>query len=225
MRRMTAACVSLLGLLVASTGALASEARGIYLETRTNQVYTGPCFANAETGLTGRNAIMAWHIDEGTQDGVDLTDLNVVVVIGASDTLAFHGLDDAAEMRSVVLVDDRATDSQREALISFAKQHAGKAFQDVVRVTALPISMDLDMGTLKGVLSAGKEVRLETRKARATDCVCSHESEKGYYPPLVQVENSVAGIATVGEFKGRGLGARWSTPENRSAYMATFVYE
>jgi hypothetical protein len=168
---------------------------------------------------------MAWHIDEGTHDGVNLSDLNVVVVVRASDTLAYQGLDDASEMRSVVLVDERATTSQREALVAFAKQHAGKAFEDVQRVTALPISLNLDLGTLKGELSAGKEVRLETRKARPTDCICSHESEKGYYPPLVQVENSVAGVTTVGEFKGRGLGARWSTPDARSAYMATFNYE
>ena len=38
---------------------------GDYLEVRTGDVYTGPCFANAEVGLSGRNAIMAWSIEEG----------------------------------------------------------------------------------------------------------------------------------------------------------------
>ena len=46
----------------------AANLTGIYLETRTCQVYTGPCFANAESeGLAGRNAIMAWRFEQGKQ--------------------------------------------------------------------------------------------------------------------------------------------------------------
>ena len=46
----------------------AGEISGSYLETRTCQVYTGPCFANAETALAGREALMAWKIDEGKRE-------------------------------------------------------------------------------------------------------------------------------------------------------------
>ena len=55
--------------------ASADEVRGVYLETRTCQVYTGPCFANAETALAGKNAIMAWKIEKGSSQGVDLAKL------------------------------------------------------------------------------------------------------------------------------------------------------
>ena len=43
----------------------AGEITGFYMETRTCQVYTGPCFANAEVGLSGKNAIMAWSVKNG----------------------------------------------------------------------------------------------------------------------------------------------------------------
>ena len=216
------AYVIVLGLALFSTAVVASEVTGSYLETRTCQVYTGPCFANAEIGIAGRDAIMAWNIEEGTQDGVDLSGLSVIVVVNASETLAFRGLDDPKTLKSVILVDEEASEPQREALIQFAKQHSGRAGEAVVRVDSSPIEMSLDTSELNGKLQAGKTVKLNTRKARRGDCICSNES--AYYPPLVNVENFAPGVTLEGEFKGRGLGSRWSTPGARSAYMATFTY-
>ena len=200
----------------------AGEVRGVYLETRTCQVYTGPCFANAETGLAGKNAIMAWKIEEGIHQGVDLSGLQVVVVVRASDTLGFRGLESPKSVQSVVLVDDRAHGPQRAALVDFARQHAGRAGEAVVRVDSEPIRMALDTATLDGELTAGKAVVLNTRKARPGDCICSNEA--AYYPPLAKVTQFAPGVTLEGEFRGRGLGTRWSTPGDRSAYMATFAY-
>jgi hypothetical protein len=215
-------CLFVSSLLVSSLNA--SELRGVYLETRTCQVYTGPCFANAESGgLAGREAIMAWKIDDGQQDGVDLSGLSVVVVVNATDTLGFRGLDNARSMKSVVLVDEKASKVQQEALVSFVKARVPKAADAVVRTESKKIDMDLNILTLEGRLTAGKEVTLNTRKARPGDCICSNES--AYYPPLALVENFVPGVTLEGKFNGRGLGSRWSTPGDRSAYMATFRYE
>jgi hypothetical protein len=217
-------------LLTAAVAALAlpatlsaSEISGTYLETRTCQVYTGPCFANAETALAGKDAIMAWNIDEGQHNGVDLAGLSVVVVINASDTLGFNGVDDPKHLKSAIIVDEKASGAKREALIAFAKTHAGRAGQEVVRVDSAPIQMGLDLGTLNGTLQAGKAVKLSTRKAKITDCICMNEV--AYYPPLAKLQNFASGVCIEAEFTGRGLGTRWSTPGARSAYMATFVYE
>lgn len=202
--------------------ARAAEISGHYLETRSCQVYTGPCFANAEMGITGKDAIMAWGIESGARKGVDLSGLNVVMVVRSSDTLGFRGLDDAQEIKSVVYVDERATSEQRSALVDFAKEHTGKAGQAVARVDVSPIKMSLDMGDLVGRLEAGKAVKVVTRKAREGDCICRNEVE--YYPPLTKLKNFAAGVTVEGEFNGRGLASRWSTPESRSAYVATFAY-
>lgn len=200
----------------------AEDIRGFYLETRTCQVYTGPCFANSEMGLTGRDAILAWHIDKGSYRGVDLSGLSVVVVIRATDILGHQGIDGAGEVQSVVLLDQQATPAQRDSLLAFACHYAGRAGQNVVQVRTVPIHMTLDRATLVGTVSAGNEVVLQTRKARVTDCICSNEV--AFYPPLASVQNFAAGITTVGEFRGTGLGVRWSTPESRSAYIGTFRY-
>ena len=217
------ATLSLIAVSLAPSLVAAEEISGSYMEARTCQVYTGPCFANAEVNLTGKDALMAWNIEEGTKGGVDLSGLSVVLVVAASDTFAFEGVNDPKSMKSAILVDDKASEEQREALIAFAKEHAGRAGKNVVRIDSSPISMSLDTGSLQGNLKAGKAVKLVTRKAKKGDCICMNEV--AYYPPLTQVTNFAAGVATEGEFTGKGLGTSWSVPQSRSAYMGTFTFE
>jgi hypothetical protein len=203
--------------------AAADSITGTYLESRTCQVYTGPCFANAETALAGREAMMAWNIESGRKSNVDLKGLSVVMVVRGDDTLGHLGVNDPKELKSAIIVDAKATPEQREALVAFAKEHSGRAGQEVVRVDVAPIQMSLDSGELRGRLIAGNLVKLETRKARPTDCICSNEV--AFYPPLAQVERFAAGVSIEAEYNGRGLGATWSTPCSRSAYAGEFVYE
>src|SRR5262245_64935049 len=84
--------------------------RGQYVEARTCDVYTGECFANADTGLTGKNAVLAWKVDSGTVDGAKLDGLGVVAVLSTTDTL---GLKQSGPGRSVLIVDEKATKAQR----------------------------------------------------------------------------------------------------------------
>ena len=200
----------------------ADSLSGTYLESRTCQVYTGPCFANAETALAGREAVMAWNIETGSQDNVDLSGLSVVMVVRGNDTLAYKGVEDPSELKSAVIVDANATATQREALLTFVKEHTGRAGREIVRVDSAPIQMSLDTAELKGNLNAGDVVKMTTRKAKPGDCICSNEVQ--FYPPLAAINRFAAGVAIESEFKGPGLGAIWSTPESRSVYMGEFTY-
>ncbi len=211
-------------LVVVSSTGVASEISGDYLEMRTCDVYTGPCFANAEVGLTGHEAILAWSIERGASGGVDLSGLKVVAVVRASDTLGFGGglVVNPDPIRSVVLVDENASREQREALVEFVKARCGRLVCDVVRVDAVPIDMTLDHVQMVGSLKAAGLVEVRTRKLTGGDCVCTNEMI--FYPPLSDVENSEAAYTVEGRFTGRGLGATWSTPGTRSAFLATFAY-
>jgi Protein of unknown function (DUF1326) len=214
---------SLAALALALPAAAADSITGTYLESRTCQVYTGPCFANAETAIAGREAVMAWNIETGKKDNVDLKGLSVVMVIRGDDTLGHQGVNDPKELKSAIIVDAKATAEQRAALVAFAKEHTGRAGKEVIRVDAAPISMSLDSVELRGELKAGELVKLTTRKTKPGDCICSNEV--AFYPPLVQVERFAPGVSIEAEYKGRALGATWSTPDSRSAYMGEFVYE
>ena len=211
-------------LLATAAPAHALEISGSYLEARTCDVYTGPCFANAEVGLTGREAVMLWQVDEGTWSNVDVSGLGIVAVLKASDTLGFGGgfVTSPHPIKAVLIVDQRATTEQQEALVDFAKQQAGKMLSNVVRVETAPIAFDADFVTGEAKMSAGKLSAIETRGMKGSDCVCTNEIV--FYPPLNDVENAQPVFTINHEFKGEGLNSRWADRGTRSAFLATFAY-
>src|SRR5437667_4056982 len=89
-----------------TTGAPAVDVRGQYVEARTCDVFTGSCFANADTGLTGKNAVLAWKVTSGTVGGTRLDGLGVVAVVAYRETL---GRKPSAPGRVLVLEDTRFT--------------------------------------------------------------------------------------------------------------------
>jgi hypothetical protein len=221
MLRALTICASLA--LFAPAIVAAGELKGDYLETRTCDVYTGPCFANGQAGLTGKDAIMAWSIDRGAYEGVDLAGLKVVVVLTASDTLGFGGtlVVFPEPIRSVIIVDERATPRQHDALVQFASQYATHA-GEVVKIVSAPIEMSVDQFDLVGKLKAGNYAQILTRKLGGGDCVCSNE--KTFYPPLCELRTSYPAFTIEGEYAGPGLGTHWSNPNTRSAFLGSFSY-
>ncbi|MBI5757839.1 MAG: hypothetical protein HZA46_04910, partial [Planctomycetales bacterium] len=49
--------------LCLTANGFAAQITGEYIEARTCDVYTGPCFANGEVGTTGNEAVLAWKVD------------------------------------------------------------------------------------------------------------------------------------------------------------------
>ncbi len=87
---------------------------GDYLEVRSCDVYTGPCFANAEMGLSGKEGMLVWSVREGTWNGVRLDGLNVIAVVCADGTLGDLRYQPRSG-KAVLVVDLMATPRQREA--------------------------------------------------------------------------------------------------------------
>src|SRR5262245_52026042 len=80
--------VLLLTTFVAFAGKQTAPAiSGDYLEVRSCDVFTGPCFANAEMGLTGKEAMMVWSVREGSWKGTTLDGLSVIAVVRTDGTL------------------------------------------------------------------------------------------------------------------------------------------
>ncbi len=215
-----------LGLLAAvmavTTTSFAAEISGDYLEARTCDVYTGPCFANAEMDLAGKEALLAWKVEQGSWNGVSLDGLAAALVLHAENTLGYDGVFDmrAGRIESVLLVDQAATSRQRQALAAFVKDAAGELAENVVQVTAVPIEMKNDHLEGAGLFSAGDVARIETRELREGDCVCTNEVV--YYQPLTEVENSSPAFSKELSFQGEGLNNKFTTRGTRSAFLATF---
>lgn len=194
--------------------------QGLYVEARTCDVWTGPCFANADFNLTGKNAVLAWRVDKGSLDNVSLDGLGIVAVISASDTL---GLEQTGPGRALLIVDSQANPAQREALIRLARQQAGKLLRNVVAVQRARV--ELTSCNCKGEacaeLQAGA-VKVKTRCLDAAhDKACGNET--AFYPPLAQGVDVRPAAATENVFTGPGLSETWRDFDRRGAYVGTFV--
>ena len=127
--------------------AQANHISGNYMEFRNADVYTGPCFANSEVGLTGQNAVLAWHVASGEWNGVSLSGLSVVAVVRASATLG-DPYANPLPAKTVFFIDIAASDAQQAALISFAQSQAGGLLNDIVAPSLAPISFGADTGRM-----------------------------------------------------------------------------
>src|SRR5438477_3311133 len=113
----------LLVTLLSGAVAFASQGQkitGDYLESRSADVYVTQCFANGEVGLVGDQAMLAWHIRQGSWQGQKLDGLTVVAAVKAKATLGdpYHN---PLPAKSILLMDDHATAAQHSALRDFAQ--------------------------------------------------------------------------------------------------------
>jgi len=196
--------------------------RGEYIEARTADVYTGPCFANSEVDLVGNLAVFGWHVASGEFQGVKLDGLSVVGVVKANSTLGnVNG--NPYPVKSVVIVDEKATPEQRDALKAFAQRMGGDLLQDVVRVETQPIEVSFENNNLhsgNATLTAGSLAKIQTRAINATDHLCSNEET--WYQPLNKTEHAMPAYALAHSYRGTGLNTTWSSPEKRSAFVGSF---
>jgi hypothetical protein len=198
--------------------------RGEYIEARTADVYTGPCFANSEVGLAGDLAVMGWKIESGSFDGVSLDGLSVMGVVKASGTLGDYAKP-LPSAKAVLIVDESANAEQRLALKGFAQKMGGSLLSDVVRVEYRPIEFsmaDNSVHSMKAVMTAGNLAKLETRPLTAGDQICHNEAV--WYTPLTKVEHAMAAYTLANDYSGGGLGTSWNYTGNRGSFIGTFQY-
>ena len=140
MRTFTGAlCAAILTLCPALAGAV--EIRGDYVEARNADVFTGPCFSNAEVFIYGKQAVMAWKVNEGRWNGVDLAGLCVAAAVQGETTFSEDNPDKA---RAVLIVDSRADERQRAALVDMAKTLGGRRLANVVRVAVTRMQLKIE---------------------------------------------------------------------------------
>ena len=218
MRNRSMLLVCLLACL--SVSMAAQEIRGDYLETRSADVYTGQCFANGEVNLVGKEAILAWHVQSGSWDGIPLQGLTIAAAVRANGTLG-DPYENPFPAKAVLLVDDQATVPQQRALVNFAKRMGGELLNNVEQV--IPTQMELVVNAeLHGaaMLRAGRFATVETRSIGGQDHLCGNEVT--FYPPLTELAHAMPAVALTDTYNGPGLGVSWDLHGKRSAFVGTF---
>ncbi|MBV8896763.1 MAG: DUF1326 domain-containing protein [Acidobacteriaceae bacterium] len=201
-----------------------NQVRGEYIEARTADVYTGPCFANSEIGLAGDLAVMGWKIEKGSYDGVILDGLAVMGVVKAEGTLGDYARTEIPA-KAVLIVDESANAEQRLALKAFAQKMGGNLLSDVIRVDYRPIAFsmaDNNVHSMKAVMTAGNLAKLETRPLTERDQICHNEAV--WYQPLTKIEHAMPAYTVANGFSGTGLGTSWNYSGNRGSFLGTFQF-
>jgi hypothetical protein len=229
LKSLTALCGALV--VAGSSVAGAAGIRGEYVEARTADVYTGPCFSNAEVLIYGDQALMAWKVTEGSFDGVDLAGLSVAAAVRGTTTFS----QDKPELaRAVLIVDEKADSQQREALIAMAKELGGARLSHIVDVRTSRMRLKIeshatadDSGKAHAMPHAPRAsswapglAQIVTRPLDERDHFCGNEVVA--YPPLSRGAEVLPAYTLGHEFKGKGLDANWDDPNCRSSFVGRF---
>ncbi len=126
--------------------------------------------------------------------------------------------------KAVLIVDDQATPAQREALVAFARHMAGRLLDNVERVIAAPVALEMS-ATQHGaaLLRAGQFATIQTRAITPNDHTCGNDAT--FYPPLTPTAHSMAAVALTDRYDGPGLGESWNSHDRRSAFVGAFAVD
>ncbi len=223
---------TLCGALIFAAG---PQIKGDYVEARNADVYTGPCFSNAEVFIAGDRAVVAWKITEGTYEGQNLKGLSVAAAIKGTTTFS---KDVAAEATSVVIVDHLATPAQREALIHLAKDLAGDRLKNITEIKTGRIQLTVeDMTEPKSLSETSSHhsmpqapraalyipntAEILTRPFEVEDHSCGNEVVE--YAPLSKGVTAQPAYTLAHTFKGKALNSTWNDPNCRSSFVGHFA--
>jgi hypothetical protein len=213
----------LAALLAASTIATLSAGpttlQGTYVEARTSEVFAGACVINGEAATTGREALLAWKVDDGQFNGVALDGLAVVAAVSGDANLSVHEIGgEVAKTRTALFVDARATEAQRQALVGMVMTLASRVVGTVAEIT--PAAIEFTAGN-HDIRVAANKVQLTVRKEMSHDLSCGN---KKWFEPLSTVHHAEMGITVENAFSGTSLGTKWSDPNKRSGFFGTFSH-
>lgn len=128
-----------------------------------------PCWVGEDPDGGECFAANAYHFDSGVIDGVDVTGLNLVNVVHIPGNVLTPG-----SWRVVMLVDSKATEAQRDALVGVYSGKYGGPLADlagligeVVAVESRPIVHEVVGG--KGTLRSGDVLEAEMEPFRGPD--------------------------------------------------------
>jgi hypothetical protein len=239
---MSKTLAALCGVLVlAGSGvAAAADVQGDYVEARTADVFTGPCFSNAEVFIYGSQAVLAWKVNAGSFQGVDLSGLSVAAAIKGTTTFSE---DRPEHAKAVLIVDEKADSRQRAALASFAsysleKRLGGARLGNIVDVKSTTMSLKIERHAKPGdepsehadhgmphapraTFWAAGLASILTRPLDGRDHFCGNEVVA--YPPLSKGVNVLPAYTLGHQFKGAGLNTKWDDPNCRSAFVGSFT--
>ena len=113
-----------------------------------------PCWIGEDPDYGTCDTIIAWHVDKGTVNGVDVSDRTIAMIAHVPGNIL------QGNWKAAVFLDERVSSAQEEALLGVYTGKLGgpvaelaKLVGEVVSVQKVPITFDVQGG--KGLLKIG----------------------------------------------------------------------
>ena len=193
---------------------------GDYVEARTAEVFAGGCIMSSEAETIGRQAVLAWRIQSGRFNDVALDGLSVMAAVSGDRNLGIREIGGAAPawVKASVIVDERASASQRDALVGFVKAASGALIDEVVEVRVAPIRFAASAHQIE---VSGADARIAVQRHIHHDPSCGAMQ---WFHPFAAGADAALGFTDANSFSGTALGTRWSHPNKRSGFVGTFSF-
>ncbi len=136
-----------------------------------------PCWVGEDPDGGTCDSILAWYVDRGTVQGVDVSDRAIVASVHIPGNVL------AGNWKEVVYVDDRCTEEQQEALLRVFTGQLGGAIADlaslageVVAVERAPVTFTVQNG--EGIIKIGEvaEARLAPFRGATGETTALHDT-------------------------------------------------
>ena len=206
-----AACVAFF--MTVTTAATNAALHGRYLDARNAAVFAGACHFNGELASQGDRALIAWQIEGGRWQDVELGGLSVVCALRADDNL----ITEAPRSTEVYLSADCSPEQERAALDWLRTRH-GDALGTIVGVERATIALEFDGDDY--VVRVPERVTLEG--VAMADRACCTMRENVWYEPLVTVQQPIVGMSSTLRFEGSEALDAWAYQGQNQTFIASF---
>lgn len=185
---------------------------GDYVEARNVTLWGGACHLNGEYDHQGDAALVAWSIDVGGFDGVDLSGVEVAAAMTSGTNLAEDGA------RTCEVFVDAATLAQKNAAVAWLRAEHSAALGAIASVDERAIAVER-VGDRFRVEVDGL---VELEGSAIADRSCCSMAERRGYEPLMAAAGAVVGFADVCTFEGTDAIGGWQYEGANSVFVTGF---
>jgi hypothetical protein len=188
--------------------------KGDYVEARTASVFAGACHYGGEYTTTGRDAVLAWQVNEGSWNGVDLAGVRAVAIVTSDGNLA----DARAERRSEVIVDTAASYAQSIAFVDAIKSKYASSLGRVAVVRSASVSFKRDGSSYSIKAEGFAAIDLKGMP----DDLCCVMPQLVWYQPMVPMQGRKVGYTVNASYAGGSAGEAWERAGENSSFYGKF---
>ena len=214
MKKFTLLLIALTSFLSANLYA-ASQPRGTLLELHSCELYAGGCIVSSEEPMDGRYMLQVWNFTGGNFDGVDFAGLKLAVLQASSANLA---AEKTSADRAVVYLPDRASATQREALLTWLKATLPE-MKDVQLQTRV-VPLQFTKTAVGYAFSAGDTITVKTDSIESCDKGGCGESL--WYSPRTASSAFTVAVNQSSRISEPLLELKWNDAGKRSIFLGKF---